>query len=82
MEGLGYSQKTFNPKFEVLSKKTDPSSSSSTHRGLKSYFAPTAENAKVLTQIEPKVVESKVLKKLEPKALKSKVMKNQEPKMA
>lgn len=58
-EGLGYSQKYFNPRFEILSKPTNASSSSSAKKGLNSYFVPAVKNAKVLNQSEPKVAESK-----------------------
>lgn len=79
-EGLGYSRKYFNPRFETLSKPIDPSSSSSTQKGLNSYFVPAAETTKIMNQSEPKVVESRVLKKSEPKTLKSKVLKKPKPK--
>ena len=47
-EGRDYSQKYFNAGFETLSKPTNPSSSSSSRKGLDSYFVPTVENIKVL----------------------------------
>lgn len=47
-ECLGYSQKSFNHRFETLSKPKDHSSLNSTKKGLNSYFVPAAENAKVL----------------------------------
>lgn len=59
-EGLGSLQKTFNLRFETLSKPTDPSSSSSAQRGLDSYFIPISQNANVLKQSEPKDDESRV----------------------
>lgn len=75
VEGLGYSQKSFNLRFEILSKLTNPSSSSSSQKGIDSYFVHAAENAKIMNRSEPKVVESRILKKLEPKTLKSKIPK-------
>lgn len=74
-EGLGYSQKTFNLRFETLTKPENPSSSSSGEKGFDSYCILAVENAKILVQLEPKAVESKVLKKPKPKILKSKVLK-------
>lgn len=73
--GLGYSQKSFNPRSETLSKPINPSSSSSAKKGLDSYFIPTAKNAKNLNQSEPKVFDSRVMKKQEPKTIKSKILK-------
>lgn len=46
----GYSQKSFNLKFETLSKPTNPSSSSSAKRGLEYYFVLDTENAKTVNQ--------------------------------
>lgn len=56
-EGIGFSLKSFNPRFETFCKPTNPSSSGSAHKGLNSYFVPAAENEKVLNQSEPKVIE-------------------------
>lgn len=47
-DGLGYSQKPFNPRSETLNKPTKPSSSSSSQKGLNSYFVPVTDKVKVL----------------------------------
>lgn len=49
-EGLGYSQKTVNPRFETLSKPTNTSSLSSAQKGIDSYFVHVNKNEKVLNQ--------------------------------
>lgn len=62
-EGLGYSQKPFNPRSETLIKPTKHSSSSSAQKGLDSYFVPAIDKAKVMNQSKPKTAELKVIKK-------------------
>lgn len=47
-EGIGYSQKRFNPRSEILIKPIKPSSSSSANKGIDSYFVPDVDKAKVL----------------------------------
>lgn len=77
-EGLDYHKKPFNPRTETLIRLSNPSSSKYSQKGLDFYFAPDSNNAKVLNQLESKIVESRVLKKPEPRTLKSKVLESLE----
>lgn len=86
-ESLGYHQKPYHPKTNILMKPSDPSSSSTAQKGLKAYFMPAAEKGRILNQIEPMINNSqilkdsrsqtkgsKILRKFEPKTLKSKIL--------
>lgn len=61
-ERLGYHKKPYNPRFDILVKASDLSSSSTTEKGLNAYFLLVAENVKILNQLERVINSSQILK--------------------
>lgn len=63
VEGLGFHQKPYNSMTEILVKQSDPSSSSTSQKGLNAYFMSATINGKVLNQTKLVMDDSQVLKK-------------------
>lgn len=52
-EDLGYHQKPYNRKTNILMKPLNPFSLSTTQKGLNAYFIRAVENGRILNQSEP-----------------------------
>lgn len=80
-KGLGYPQKPYNSRFNILVKPSDPSSSSTTEKGLNAYFLSAAKKVKTMNQSELMINNSWILKDSKSKVIISKVHKGLEVKV-
>ncbi|XP_050919270.1 uncharacterized protein LOC127136792 [Lathyrus oleraceus] len=51
-EGIGFYQKPYNPRTDVLIKPSDPSSSSTSQKGLNAYYMSTAEMGRLVDALK------------------------------
>lgn len=60
--GLGYHQKPYNSRTNILMKPSNPSSSRTSQKGLNAYFMHAPEKGRILNQLEPVINNSQIPK--------------------